>query len=86
VTAIDGVPVHELADFYRALWGRGNAGVTVRLGVTRQGRQQEIEVKTIDRYRYPKLDTETQGRLDLPRFSRDALGHSATVFRTAPGL
>jgi S1-C subfamily serine protease len=57
VTAIDGVPVHELADFYRALSGRGNAGVTVRLGVTRQGKEQEIEVKTIDRYRYLKLDT-----------------------------
>ena len=37
--------------------GRGNAGVTVRLGVTRQGKEQEIEVKTIDRYRYLKLDT-----------------------------
>ena len=57
VTAIDGVPVHELADFYRALWGRGNAGITVRLGVTRQGKEQEIEVQTIDRYRYLKLDT-----------------------------
>ena len=52
VTAIDGAPVHELADFYRALWGRGDAGVTVRLGLSRQGEEREIEVKTIDRYRY----------------------------------
>ena len=57
VTAIDGAPVHELADFYRTLWRRGNAGVTVMLGVTRQGEEREIEVKTIDRYRYLKLDT-----------------------------
>jgi S1-C subfamily serine protease len=57
VTAIDGVPVHELADFYRRLWRRGDAGVTVQLGVTRQGERHEIEVKTIDRYRYLKLDT-----------------------------
>ncbi len=57
VTAIDGAPVHELADFYRTLWRRGDAGVTVRLGVTRQGEEREIEVKTIDRYRYLKLDT-----------------------------
>jgi S1-C subfamily serine protease len=57
VTAIDGARVHDLADFYRALWRRGDAGVTVRLGVVRQGEEHEIEVETIDRYRYLKLDT-----------------------------
>jgi S1-C subfamily serine protease len=57
VTAVDGTLVHELADFYRTLWQRGNAGVAVRLGVSRQGEEQEIEVKTINRYRYLKLDT-----------------------------
>jgi S1-C subfamily serine protease len=57
VTAIDGVPVHELADFYRRLWRQGDAGVTVRLRVSRQGEDHEIEVKTTDRYRYLKLDT-----------------------------
>ena len=57
VTAIDGAPVHELADFYRTLWRRGDAGVTVRLGVIRQGEEREIEVKSIDRYRYFKLGT-----------------------------
>jgi len=57
VTAIDGARVHELADFYRTLWRRGDAGVTVRLGVTRHGEEREIEVETIDRYRYLKLNT-----------------------------
>ena len=57
VTAIDGARVDELADFYRTLWRHGDAGVTVRLGVTRQGEEREIEVNTIDRYRYLKLDT-----------------------------
>jgi len=57
VTAIDGARVYDLADFYRALWRRGAAGVTVRLGVIRQGAEHEIEVETIDRYRYLKLDT-----------------------------
>jgi len=57
VTAIDGAPVRELADFYRTLWRRGDAGVTVRLSLTRQGEEREIEVETIDRYRYFKLDT-----------------------------
>src|SRR6516164_3327749 len=57
VTAIDGARVHELADFYRTLWRRGDAGVKVRLGLTRQGEEREIEVETIDRYRYLKLNT-----------------------------
>ena len=57
MTTIDGVAVHELADFYRTLWRHGDAGVTVRLGVARQGEEREIEVNTIDRYRYLKLDT-----------------------------
>ena len=57
VTAIDGSPVHDLAEVYRALWGRGDAGITVKLTVSRQGEERQIEVKTIDRYRYLKLDT-----------------------------
>ena len=57
VTAIDGAPVHDLADLYHALWGHGEAGVTVKLTVSRQGEQRDIEVKTIDRYRYLKLNT-----------------------------
>lgn len=57
VTAIDGAQVRELADFYRTLWRRGDAGVTMRFGVSRQGEAREIEVETMDRYRYLKLDT-----------------------------
>jgi S1-C subfamily serine protease len=57
ITAIDGTPVSDLAGFYRSLWQLGDAGIAVRLSVIRQGREQEIEVKTIDRYRYLKLDT-----------------------------
>jgi S1-C subfamily serine protease len=57
ITAIDDAPVHELAEFYRTLWGRGAAGITVRLSLLRQGEQHEVPIKTIDRYRYLKLDT-----------------------------
>ena len=57
VTEIDGTPVKDLADFYRTLWRRGAAGVTVKLTVSRQGEERQIEVETIDRYRYLKLDT-----------------------------
>ncbi|MBV8508485.1 MAG: serine protease [Alphaproteobacteria bacterium] len=57
IVAIDGSEVRNLAEFYRALWSRGIAGITVELTVDRQGEQQEIGVKTIDRYRYLKLGT-----------------------------
>src|ERR1700730_198598 len=57
VTAIDGSPVHDLAEVYRALWGRGDAGIKVKLTVMRQGEEHRIEVKTIDRYRDLNLDT-----------------------------
>ncbi len=57
VTAIDGTAVSDLAGFYRSLWQLGDAGIPVKLSVIRQGREQEFEVRTIDRYRYLKLDT-----------------------------
>ena len=57
IVSIDGSEVRNLAEFYRALWSRGVAGITVELTVTRQGEQHEIAVKTIDRYRYLKLGT-----------------------------
>jgi serine protease Do len=57
VSAIDGTPVHDLADFYSALWRRGAAGVTVKLSVTREDEEREIEVKTVDRYHYLRLET-----------------------------
>jgi S1-C subfamily serine protease len=57
VTAIDGAPVQDLAAFYRSLWSRGDAGVTVKLAVRRQGQDREIDIKTTDRYRYLKLNT-----------------------------
>jgi S1-C subfamily serine protease len=57
ITAIEDAPVHELAEFYRTLWARGVAGITVRLSLLRQGEQREVTIKTIDRYRYLKLET-----------------------------
>lgn len=57
VTALDGTPVHDLADFYRTLWQRGEAGIAVRLSLARQGEERDVEVRTIDRYRYLRLET-----------------------------
>ena len=57
VAALEGTPVHDLADFYRTLWRRGEAGITVRLSLGRQGEERDVEVRTIDRYRYLRLET-----------------------------
>jgi S1-C subfamily serine protease len=57
LVAIDGSEVRDLADLYRALWGRGEAGIMVDVTVIRQGKRHEIGVKTIDGYRYLKLGT-----------------------------
>jgi branched-chain amino acid transport system permease protein len=57
VTAIDDSPVKDLADLYRKLWGRGAAGVTIKLTTTRQGEEHDVAVTTIDRYRYLRLNT-----------------------------
>ena len=57
VVAIDGSEVHDLGGLYRTLWASGAAGRTVKLTVTRHGEQHDIDVKTIDRYRYLKLGT-----------------------------
>jgi len=49
--------MYNLADFYRTLWRRGEAGITVRLSLARQGEERDVEVRTIDRYRYLRLET-----------------------------
>ncbi|WP_119419587.1 S1C family serine protease [Desertibaculum subflavum] len=49
IVALDGVPVQGLAPFYRLLWGRGRAGISVRLAVFREGKLREISVETADR-------------------------------------
>jgi len=56
ILGIDGVQVHGLADFYRALWGRGEAGVEVPLDVLQGIEVRRVAIKSGDRYRYLRLD------------------------------
>src|SRR5262249_12775932 len=57
VPAIGRSPVCDLADLYRKLGERGEAGVMVELTVARRGEKRDVAVKTTDRYRYLKLNT-----------------------------
>ncbi len=52
VLTVAGKLVTGLADFYRKLWGLGNAGVEVPLGILRQAEIREIKVRSADRHQF----------------------------------
>jgi len=54
ILAVDGRPVTTLAEFYRALWGLGEAGATVPLAVQRDGETIAVAVRSADRHRLLK--------------------------------
>jgi S1-C subfamily serine protease len=56
VLGIGGAPVEGLADFYRKLWSRGEAGVEVPLDVLKGVEVRSMPVRTADRYRYLRLN------------------------------
>ena len=49
VVEVDGVPVGDLGDLYRQIWSAGEAGVTVNLGLLRDGERHSGKVRTCDR-------------------------------------
>ena len=57
ITAVDGKNVSSLAEFYRAVWAIGDAGVEVPLTLldSKLG-YREVTVTSGDRYDYLKLD------------------------------
>ena len=56
VIGVGGEPIAGLADFYRKVWATGDAGVTIRLDVLKGTSVKPIEIKSIDRYRWLKMD------------------------------
>jgi S1-C subfamily serine protease len=57
VTAVAGAAPHDLADFYRKLWAQGQAGTTVPLTVIEDGEEHVVTIKSMDRYKYLRLNT-----------------------------
>ncbi len=53
-------PVSGMAGFYRTMWGLGEAGITVPMTILRQSKMFEVNVKSVDRYNWLKIDA---GRL-----------------------
>jgi S1-C subfamily serine protease len=56
ILGVDGIQVNGLADFYRKLWGQGEAGVEVPLDVLQGMAVESVLVKSADRYRYLRLN------------------------------
>jgi len=52
IMTVNGSSVSTLRSFYEQVWASGDAGVTVRLGVSREGLLQEFSVTTVDRLDY----------------------------------
>ena len=56
VIGVSGTPITGLADFYRKVWATGDAGVTIRLDVLKGTSVTPVEIKSIDRYRWLKMN------------------------------
>ena len=56
IVGVGDEPVGSMADFYRKVWGHGNAGVTIALQVLRDARIERISVESGDRYDWLILD------------------------------
>jgi serine protease Do len=55
VLTVNGKDVNGLADFYRKIWGLGNAGVEVSMSILRGTRIRDITVRSADRYQFLML-------------------------------
>jgi serine protease Do len=49
ITAVANAPVKTLAEFYRAVWSRGDAGVLIPMTITRDKKELTVSVKSIER-------------------------------------
>ncbi|TCT03261.1 S1C family serine protease [Aquabacter spiritensis] len=49
ILELAGVPVHDLADFYGALWAQGPAGTVIPLRLQREDDVFEVELRSVDR-------------------------------------
>ncbi len=56
VIGVGGKPVSGLADFYRKVWALGEAGVAVPIDILHGAAISPVTVKSIDRYRWLKLE------------------------------
>ena len=56
IVAVNGNPVSGMAEFLRAVWASGPAGVEVTVSVLRDGSVEDVTVKSGDRYDWLKIE------------------------------
>lgn len=56
ILGVGGKPVASLAEFYKALWSSGPAGADVKLNMLQGVAPAEVTVKSMDRYKWLKLN------------------------------
>ncbi len=57
VVGVGGEKPKGLADFYRKVWSRGEAGATVPLDIEREGEERHVDVQSMNRLDHLKLRT-----------------------------
>jgi serine protease Do len=55
IVGVDGARPASLAEFYRMIWARGSAGVTVPLELSRNGGLRKVEIISMDRLDHLRL-------------------------------
>ena len=55
VVGVGGAPAKNLGDFYRKVWARGSAGVSVPVDVARENARRRIDIPSMSRYDHLKL-------------------------------
>lgn len=56
IVAIGGSAISSMADFYRKLWSRGEAGIEVTLTVLKAAELVNVKIHSSDRYRWLRLN------------------------------
>lgn len=54
ILSVGGEEVTTLPDLFRRIWGTGNAGVEVKLGISRDQRRMQVSVRSGNRFEYLK--------------------------------
>jgi S1-C subfamily serine protease len=57
IVGVGGDIAGNLGDFYRKVWGRGSAGITVPLDVLQDNAVRHFDVVSADRYAYLRIDS-----------------------------
>lgn len=63
IVSVDGKPVLGLADFYRKIWGVGDAGVTVPLAVLKGDQIRKMDILSADRHKEWMVKSEKEIKL-----------------------